>query len=142
MKKVIIAVLVSMALVGAVYGAANSLTVGGVDDLGAGTAPVGSPDNSTSADVSDVSWDIDDTDITKIEGATVTIIDVDLNTDSETCDVGLHVEDGGTGVDAVNTGVVISADDGTTGLTADSVFSPALVVADIVSVTVTLACDD
>ena len=65
MKKLILSLVVAMALIGAVYGAAATLTVAGTDKLGSGTEVVtsGSVLATTGAE-----WVLDGTDNSKVNG--------------------------------------------------------------------------
>ena len=66
MKKILIALLVAGALIGATYGAAAAIVVGGVDQLGSNDAAV-SPTGTTT----DIAWTLDTADITLVTGAVV-----------------------------------------------------------------------
>ena len=66
MKKLIISLVAGLALMGAVFGAANAITLGGVAALGSGQAAV-----ATSGTTTSIVWSIVSTDTTKIDGATV-----------------------------------------------------------------------
>ena len=67
MKKLIISLVLAMALIGAVYGAAASITVGGVDKLGSGASAV-----LANPDTTDIAWRIKVSDTSKVDQATVT----------------------------------------------------------------------
>lgn len=67
MKKLIISLVLAMALIGAVYGAAASITVGGVDKLGSGTSAV-----LANPDTTNIAWRIKVSDTSKVDQATVT----------------------------------------------------------------------
>ena len=126
MKKLLISLLVTGVLVGAVYGAAAGLNIDG-----------------TSTTVTDLVWTIDGNDITLVSGAVVELTG-DADDVGNVCDVGLKVKDGAETFDGVLT-VTIPASpwvvstaqyDLATGLTIE--------VAGIGTgdVTITLACDD
>ena len=63
-----IVILVSLALLGAVVGAAASITVGGVDELGSGSATVDAP---AGVEVVDVEWTLLATDTTRVRKVVV-----------------------------------------------------------------------
>ncbi|MCH7608740.1 MAG: hypothetical protein IIC94_09285 [Chloroflexi bacterium] len=139
MKKLLISLLVAGVLVGAVYGAAASLAVGGADDLGSGSDTVLSPDTD-SVTVTDIVWTIDPNDATKISAATVELTASD--TGDETCDVGLNINSSGGDPGDLFSGVDPAVDISQSG-TANVIFSELTVDAALVdSVDVTLACDD
>ena len=64
-----VVILVTGALLGAVVGAAASLSVGGVDELGSGSATVAAP---TGVTVTDVEWTLLPTDTSKVGKVDVT----------------------------------------------------------------------
>ena len=92
MKKLIISLVVAMALIGAVYGAAAGLTIGGVDDLGSASVAVDNP-SAGSVNVTDVTWTIDAMDVTLVDDAKITLTNMDMG--SETCTVYANVRSGG-----------------------------------------------
>ena len=65
-KTILFSLLAVGILTGAVFGAAATLTINGVDELGSNSAPV-----AANNQVDDVSWTIDATDITKVTGVSV-----------------------------------------------------------------------
>ena len=69
-----VVILVSVALVGAAVGWAASLTVGGVDDLGSGSASVDAPPG---VQVTDVEWFLDPGDSSKVARVDVTFAGID-----------------------------------------------------------------
>lgn len=79
-------ILVGVGLLGAVVGAAASLTVSGVDKLGSGSATVDAP---AGVEVTDVRWTLD-TDITKVRKVEVSFAAV---VPSVTADVTLQLRD-------------------------------------------------
>ena len=88
MKKLLISLVAAFALIGAVYGAAAGLTIGGVDELGSDTVEV---IGATQMTVDDIEWSIDITDLSKVGGAEVDLTNTDAD-ESTTCDVGLRVQ--------------------------------------------------
>ena len=91
MKKLIITLVVAFTLIGAVYGAAASITVGGVDSLGSGTSTVLAPGGNTTLSVSDVSWTLDATDVTEVEDIVVRVSNTASGTDEATCTLTISV---------------------------------------------------
>ena len=141
MKKILMTLLVSGVLVGAVYGVANSLTLGGVDDLGAAVTSVDDP-SAASVSVTDISWSIDDTDATLVEGFSITL--TEDGTKEETCTVAVNVMDGVTLTLSLQDDVVVA-----TSSSADAQYGADagggdldLVALDIDGVEVTLACEN
>ena len=92
MKKLIISLVLAMALIGAVFGAAATLNVGGVDSLGSGTFTVVSPDAGTTS-VTDLVWTIDSSDISLVSAAVVELTGT-ADDVGNICVVGLKVFDG------------------------------------------------
>ena len=66
MKRILISLLVVGALIGAVYGAAASINITGVDNLGSGSSSV-----TANPNVIDVSWNLLGTDTTKLDSMNV-----------------------------------------------------------------------
>lgn len=71
MKKIIITLVVALALIGAVFGAAAAMTVEGVDKIGSGSSTVVAPGSSTLS-VTDVSYTLG-SDITVVTDVTVEV---------------------------------------------------------------------
>lgn len=85
MKKLIFSLVVAMALIGAVYGAAAALTVGGVDSLGSGTSDVLAPGGGTTLSITDVSWILNATDVTEVKDIIVKVANSTGGDDEGTC---------------------------------------------------------
>lgn len=92
MKKLIISLLVAMGLIGAVYGAAAVLVVGGVDDLGAANVTVFTP-GGASVEVNEVAYVLASDDVTEVHSLTVGLENSN-EASGETCDVAVNFLDG------------------------------------------------
>ena len=119
MKKLILSLVVAMALIGAVYGAAATITIGGIDTLGSNSEPV-----AASYNVTQVTYVLDDEDIMSVTGVIVQL-DAATVAGDQVC---VQVTDGGVveangcvtpGAVAANTDIVI-AFDSTPSSTADA----------------------
>ena len=90
-------IVVGVALVGAVVASATSLTVGGADDLGSGSATVVAP---AGIEVTDVAWTLFPANILKVEKAVVTfkrtIEGGDCTAASDFCTFQMVLKSGGT----------------------------------------------
>ena len=136
MRKLLMTILVAGVLVGAVYGAAATLSVSGVDDLGSATTDVKSPGVST-VTVTDVRYNLLASDASKIASVTVGLTN---SGPTETCDVGVTVysdNDGATPIaSASNLNVSVASS------TDDTVDIDDTLAESIESVNVTLTCEN
>ena len=132
MKKLILSLVVAMALIGAVYGAAATLTFGGVDNLGSGTEVI-----AVGANVNDAQWVIDGADNSKVNGiklafdaalASGTTINVQVR--STDCTGPIEAST------AVNLGSTLNASTLTAELVFVTVVDPAASIIDCLEVTV------
>ena len=87
MKKLLISLLVAGGLIGAVFGAANSLVVQGVDDLGGSSDPVAIPGGST-VTISEVGYNLESDDISLVDSVT---LDVTVTASEETCTIDVQL---------------------------------------------------
>ena len=149
MKKIIITLVVALGLIGAVYGAAAGLSIGGVDELGSSSTTVDSPTTASHVEVTDVKWFINDADITKIDGVSIELSESagnlgDGSGDAFTCSVGINVADNTTNSTVAPFDLTVA--DSTAGKDSqDSGEKPlttllAAATIDTDSLTVTLAC--
>ena len=132
MKKLLTSLLVAGVLVGAVYGAAASIAVGGVDDIGSGIATITAP-----PDVSGIEWELDANDSTVVTSAKVTF-DTSVGAGSDVTLQILEDGDGPANCDGSNETSKYNVTQAGSGAVLQTFSSMALAVADIDCVIVTV----
>lgn len=140
MKKLLITLVAAMALIGAVVGAAASLTVTGVDRLGSESVVVTSPSDYT-IEVTRVKFVLDAGDASLVASVDVTLEDI-YGDEETTCTLGVNVT-GSAGVLGTGTStVVFTWDGGGDDIQTINVGVGGAPAGDVTGVDITLACEE